>query len=485
MKIIKKKSRKLDILAALTYFFQGCLGLVGLAIPLYYKSLGFTVAQIATIAAIAGLPWYIKIIFGMITDNYPIAGYRRKPYVIISSIISAIGWLLLLVNASPTYVYLILCGLLYTTGYCLRDVVVDAKIAEHSKNDLDAKHFQVISMGYRALGAVITGVLGGLLVDKFGYFLIFRIMLFVQSIILIAGISMDDVKVVVCKKVNVIVSLVNPIKEYVKNSQLRILSLFLFLGMFSPGLGVAFLFYMKQHNISTTFLGVLGSVGSASAVAGAILYNKFFKKLPIKKVLYTGIIIGAVSTLLVWFYYIKWFAILDTIIFGVIGMILYIPLMTLFMKLAARTKHEGTTYAIVASISNLTGAGAGVLGGWLFDKIGFLPLILISSATTFVTWPIIKYFNDDVKEIVEPKKVSTPGLKPITIWERYVKKNEKITGREYWDFEHNHIEDGHVDLDKPKPKSPLQMGWKNSKWRKTFAYLDSANHVVDKYGIDI
>lgn len=388
------KNKRLDIITALTYFFQGCLGLVGLAIPLYYKSLGLTVAQIATILAIIGIPWYIKIIFGMITDNYPLFGYKRKSYVILSALISLTGWLILLNITSPTYGILVLAGLLYTTGYCFRDVVVDAKVAEHSKKDAEAKHYQVISLGFRALGAVITGVVGGFLIDKFGFFIIFKIMCFVQLIILGAGFFMDDVKVIIKKKINIIRGIIEPIKEFVKDQQLRVLSLFLFLGMFSPGLGIAFLFYMKQHNISTTFLGVLVSIGSASAVVGTLLYNKFFKKLPIKKVLYASVIIGAFTTFLIWFYYIKWFAILDTIIGGIIAMILYIPLMTLFMKLASRTKHQGTTYAIVASISNLTGAGAGILGGWLFDRIGFLPLIIVSSLTTFLCFPVIKYFKE-------------------------------------------------------------------------------------------
>lgn len=387
--------KKLDIVAGLTYFFQGALGLVGLAIPLYYKELGYSVAQIASIGAIIGLPWYIKILFGMITDNYPIGGLRRKPYVIISSLLSLIGWFLLLIGKQPTFAYLIMCGLFYTTGYCLRDVVVDAKIAECSKSDCNAKHYQVISLGSRSLGAVITGVLGGFLVDKFGYFLVFKLMCFVQLIIMTAGFIMDDAKVCIMKKINILKGLWNPIVEYCKNQQLRVLSLFLFLGMFSPGLGIAFLFYMKQHSISTTFLGLLGSIGSASAVIGVLIYNKFFKKISIKKLLYFGVFLGATTTFLIWFYYIKWFAILNTIIMGIIGMIVYIPLMTLFMKLASQTKHEGTTYAIVASISNLTGAGAGVLGGWLFDKIGFIPLIIISSLTSFLCFPVIKYFKED------------------------------------------------------------------------------------------
>ena len=34
-----------------------------------------------------GLPWSIKIIYGLISDNVPIAGTRRKSYIIIMGVV--------------------------------------------------------------------------------------------------------------------------------------------------------------------------------------------------------------------------------------------------------------------------------------------------------------------------------------------------------------------------------------------------------------
>lgn len=51
----------------------------------------------------------------------------------------------------------------------------------------------------------------------------------------------------------------------------------------------------------------------------------------------------------------------------------------------------------------------------------------------------------------------------ITVWER---KNEQ------GEFEHNHIEDGHVPTDQPLPHSPTQeRAWKHAEWKRTYAYL--------------
>ena len=52
----------------------------------------------------------------------------------------------------------------------------------------------------------------------------------------------------------------------------------------------------------------------------------------------------------------------------------------------------------------------------------------------------------------------------VTIWERY---NKRIK-----DFEHNHIEDGFNDCDKPTAISKFQEGmWRNAIWRKSLGSL--------------
>lgn len=67
-----------------------CVGLIqGLNRPLlnvYPLDLGANEAQQATISLVLIIPATMKIIFGFLSDNFPILGYRRKPYMLI-------GWL--------------------------------------------------------------------------------------------------------------------------------------------------------------------------------------------------------------------------------------------------------------------------------------------------------------------------------------------------------------------------------------------------------
>jgi hypothetical protein len=53
-------------------------------------------------------------------------------------------------------------------------------------------------------------------------------------------------------------------------------------------------------------------------------------------------------------------------------------------------------------------------------------------------------------------------MKSITLWK--CKNREGI-------YEHNHIEDGHVDGDKPKLRFPSQSLWKNGEWIKIHCWI--------------
>lgn len=91
-----KSIRRIAILAAIVYFIQGALGVAGVALPLYLQSLGWSIPKIAQVTSIIGFPWIFKIVYGFISDSFPIYGYRRKPYLIICSVLSSLGWLLLI-----------------------------------------------------------------------------------------------------------------------------------------------------------------------------------------------------------------------------------------------------------------------------------------------------------------------------------------------------------------------------------------------------
>ncbi len=81
------------------------------------------------------LGWYIKALFGLLTDNLPLFGYRRKSWLIILSIMAGVTWFW--VAQYGTTVHALLAGLMIVTiMVAFSDVVCDGLMVE------TAQHFE-------------------------------------------------------------------------------------------------------------------------------------------------------------------------------------------------------------------------------------------------------------------------------------------------------------------------------------------------------
>lgn len=57
--------------------------------------LGVTPTQMALFFQLANLAWYFKPVAGLLSDSFPLFGTRRRQYLILGCIASAIGWIVL------------------------------------------------------------------------------------------------------------------------------------------------------------------------------------------------------------------------------------------------------------------------------------------------------------------------------------------------------------------------------------------------------
>jgi Na+/melibiose symporter-like transporter len=62
---------------------------------LYKDDLGLQPSDVARINSLVFIPWIIKPIYGLISDSFPIFGYRRKPYLFIFGLCVIICWILM------------------------------------------------------------------------------------------------------------------------------------------------------------------------------------------------------------------------------------------------------------------------------------------------------------------------------------------------------------------------------------------------------
>lgn len=193
-------------------------GLSGPFTNVYPLDLGATEAQQATISSIKSLPASFKLIFGFISDNIPLCGYRRKSYMLLGWGITSLSMFTLVsfadlsidavvqynkdstfathtttsvaegggggeggvvmvedgisssVGEPPSIVFLSICLLLFGTGYWFADVMGDSIVAEKAKLESSAHRGQLQSTCYacRFFGLMIAAPCGTVIYSSLG-----------------------------------------------------------------------------------------------------------------------------------------------------------------------------------------------------------------------------------------------------------------------------------------------------------------------------
>ncbi|XP_078447751.1 major facilitator superfamily protein [Wolffia australiana] len=154
-------------LVVFVYFTQGFRSFVWTAVSYQLKDiLKLSPSASQFVVSVSFFPWSIKPLYGILSDCIPISGRRRKPYLIIASVLSFLPWLVLgllsVVRNSPMWLTVFLC--LQNIGSAMADVVTDAMIAEAVRLERAAYagDLQSLSWFAMAIGGVLGSLLGGI-----------------------------------------------------------------------------------------------------------------------------------------------------------------------------------------------------------------------------------------------------------------------------------------------------------------------------------
>jgi predicted MFS family arabinose efflux permease len=183
------------------------------------------------------------------------------------------------------------------------------------------------------------------------------------------------------------------IRAALRARDLWVVAGFIFFFTFSPSFGPALLFYQTDVlRFSQQFIGHLLALTAVGAVVGAVVYAPISRRVPLRRLINLSIGLSVVGTLAYLVYRDVWSAIVIDTVFGCVGMITQLA----FLDLAAKScpRHvEATFFALLASVYNVGTQASQNVGGRLYDHLGYLPLVLISTAMTAGTWllvPLVK-----------------------------------------------------------------------------------------------
>lgn len=401
----KKTTLRLSIVFGLIYFFStnGLAKISDLTLKFMLKdTLGLTPSQQAYFGAVMLLGWGIKPLWGLISDARPIFGYRRKPYLILTSGIAAIIWLYLGQMASYTVPALLTLFAFSACVYAFNDVVTDGLMVQTGKPHNLTARFQSVQWGAVYIASIGTGLASGWIAEHWAPQSVFQLSAVFPLVVLGAAIFLVSEE----KSDNhreQFRATIAALQEAARNKILWLVAFFLFFWNFSPSAGTPFLNYATDNlGFSKMFWGVVIAVGSAGAFVGSFFFNRYAAEFETKKLIHFAIIFSIIAKLSDLMYFAPfvanhlWLAKFiyagSAVVLGAIGAFVFLTLLNLSAILCPKYS-EGTTFAALMSFWNIGQMGSEAFGGWLFGQIGLQPLILVSAVFAALTWCIVPYLN--------------------------------------------------------------------------------------------
>jgi len=439
LKSLRGRSFDLELVAiAVIYFVQGAMAISQLAVSFFLKDdLGLSPAEVASMVGITMLPWTIKPLYGLISDGFPVFGYRRRPYLLLSSVLGIFAWASMgLWVATPFWaIAMIAIGSL---SLAFSDAITDALVVQRARLEAegDAGSLQSFSWIASSVGAIISAYLSGYLLEHFGAKLVFEITAFLPLLVGIAAFAIADppMSTVYIVAPDPLAINLEPqklsrnsqlwmslkfnfvqLRQAFKNKAIWLPTAFLFIWQATPSSDTAFFYFTTNElNFNPEFLGTIKFFASWAGLFGIWLFQRFFKGVPTRTIFFWTTIIstvlGLTSLLLVTHANRaigiddRWFSLGDSLILTIAGRIAFMPVLVLAARLCPEG-IEATLFALLMSVINISALCSFQLGALLthifgvtesnFDNLWIL--IVIANLSSLLPLPFLKWLPDENK----------------------------------------------------------------------------------------
>lgn len=407
-----------ELIAILTvYFVQGILGLARLAVSFFLKDeLGLTPAQVSALMGIVALPWIIKPLFGFISDGFPIFGYRRRPYLVLSGIIGAASWVSL-ATIVHTPVLATAAIALGSLSVAVSDVIVDSLVVERARveSQAEAGSLQSLCWGASAFGGLITAYFSGVLLEHFSNRTVFWIT--ASFPLIVSAVAWFIAESPVSKdgsendhtNLGSIQHQLRQLRQAITQKSIWLPTAFLFIWQATPTAESAFFFFTTNElHFQPEFLGRVRLVTSVASLVGIWIFQRFLKTVPFRVIFGWSTILSAAlgMTMLLLVTHTNralgiddhWFSLGDSLILTVMGQIAYMPVLVLAARLCP-SGVEATLFALLMSVTNLAGLLSYEFGAVLMHWFGITEtnfenlwlLVILTNLSTLLPLPFLSW----------------------------------------------------------------------------------------------
>lgn len=382
---------------AVVYLVEGIgqarVGIIYQPLTHYLKDLGWTALQVAAYFAVLNFPWIIKPAFGLVSDFFPLFGYRRKSYLIIASLCAVGAFAVIARQAEPGAIALPL--LLTSYAMATASTLCGALLAENGQAFRLSSTFVSQQWLWFYVAIMASSFAGGALVEALPALSAVQAAAAVAAIVpiavVLASLFLLDEKKVEASSLEMRRTF-RSLVAATKLARLYLVALFLFLYSFAPGFGTPLYYFMTDElKFPQSYIGILGAITSAGWIAGAVAHRFLLRGMSSKALLNLSIVLGTLSAASFLLMADPITAAIVSFANGVALMIATIASLTLAADYCPR-RAEGFAFAGLMSIMNLAELASGTVGAWLYDHVfdGRLgPLIIVSAASTAFTLVLV------------------------------------------------------------------------------------------------
>jgi hypothetical protein len=390
----------LGLLFGAIYFVQGVgepvEGLVAQPVRSILKGWGKSNAEITTFAALLAIPWSLKPLYGLLSDAVPLAGSRRRSYLILSSVVTVAG--MGVVYALPMLarqVGTLLAWLLVpTVAVAFSDVVADALMVEVGRPRGLTGTLQSVQWACLYAATVATGLVGGYLsehkLERLG-FLICGALGFVTLVLAVFALPEAAGKAIGPREA------LRSLGGLARSPGLWSVGGFLFLWNFNPfSQTVLYLHMTRALGLGEQFYGQTVSLLALASIAASVAYGFYCRRVAMRTLVHASIVLGISATLAHWLLVDRPTAVGVTIAVG----LTYMTATIIQLDLAARAcppEVAGTAFATLMALENLANLTSTWLGGLIYEWgtarwgaiASFNVLVGVGGAFTAGCWALV------------------------------------------------------------------------------------------------
>ncbi|MEO6244767.1 MAG: MFS transporter [Opitutaceae bacterium] len=360
-------------------------GIANLALRFLLKDhLHLTATQLAGFIFITKLAWYCKPLAGLLADNVPLFGTRRKGYLVLFSAVAgglwfaltfahdsyaSMLWLVIAINFALMIVHTTLGGMLVEAGQILGAT----------------GRMSAVRNGMENFGMLLSGLVGGWVAAQLLHhgFLINAALIAVLAVLFAKTLREKSEGRAVNEKPRWARA---HFAELFRSHTLWVAAGFWVLIKFSPGFGTPLFFYQSETlKFSPQHIGYLAFVAAGSGLLGSVVYMKICRRVALVRLLWLGVGLHAASSLTYFAYRSMGSALAIEALYGLCNALAFMPIFDLLARATPR-KFAALGYALIFSLGSLSVSVSDVLGSWIYQQSGesFTAMILLNSGTSAV-----------------------------------------------------------------------------------------------------